>query len=70
MKFAGCKKFYDGKLKMQKREAIKDPDVDIPGTAARPRWLGGGLETKIIGFGNYHHRQEPDLAVIRHVSER
>jgi hypothetical protein len=48
MKFAGCEKIYDGKLKMQKREAIKDPDVDIPGTAARPRWLGGGLETKLL----------------------
>jgi hypothetical protein len=31
---------------------------------------GWGAGNEIIGFGNYHHRQEPDLAVIRHVSER
>jgi hypothetical protein len=41
MNFAGCKKMYDGKLKMQKREAPKDLLLMFRGPRDHDGWVGG-----------------------------
>jgi hypothetical protein len=46
---------------MQKCEAPKDPDVDVPRAAATT--MAGTIEEagdEIIGFGTAVHHQEPD----------